>query len=130
MRYFFHIAYQGDKYQGWQRQTNALGIQQIIEEVLSEVWNRPVLASGCGRTDAGVHATQFFFYSQLPEGLPENVIYILNRRLPQDISVFDIIPVPDNAHPQYDATARTYDYFLHTNKEAGLAGISTWYTEK
>lgn len=127
MRHFFHLAYQGGHYRGWQRQHTAISVQEILEGTLSEIWKQPIHCNGCGRTDAGVHASQYFCYSDLPAELPPKAKFILNRRLPSDIAVFDIWPMPAPAHPQYDAVSRTYDYFIHTQKDAGLAAISSWY---
>lgn len=127
MRYFLHLAYQGTAYRGWQRQPNATSVQATIEAVCGEVWKREVSVLGCGRTDAGVHASQYFAYVDLEEELGDNALFILNRRLPADISIFGIFPVDPRAHPRYDATSRTYDYFLHTRKEAALAELSSWY---
>ena len=56
MRYFLHLAYNGASYCGWQRQPNALGVQQVIEDALTTVLRTPVPIVGAGRTDAGVHA--------------------------------------------------------------------------
>jgi tRNA pseudouridine38-40 synthase len=127
MRYFLHLSYQGTNYQGYQRQPNALGVQQVIEETLSEVLNQTVVFSGCGRTDAGVHASQYFGSIDLLTSFPESRLAILNRRLPEDISVHEVIPVAENASPRFDATFRSYDYFIHLEKQAGLAGLSTLY---
>ena len=57
-------SYCGDNYNGWQRQKNAVGIQNIIESVLSKIYNDKILIAGSGRTDTGVHALgQVFNYS-------------------------------------------------------------------
>ena len=65
--YFIRIAYDGTAYGGWQRQANhSRTIQQTIEESLGTVLGREIAISGCGRTDAGVHASQFYFYLNKP----------------------------------------------------------------
>ena len=61
MRYFAEIAYKGSNFHGWQRQPNGISVQETIERGLSKVLRDEVLITGCGRTDAGVHAGQFFF---------------------------------------------------------------------
>ncbi|WP_308419841.1 hypothetical protein [Pontibacter amylolyticus] len=60
MRYFFHIGYSGTHYKGWQRHPYGVGVQQVIEDCLKKILKQPVAIVGCGRTDAGVHASQFF----------------------------------------------------------------------
>ena len=63
MRYFFEIAFNGKPYHGWQIQENAITVQQIVQEKLQLIYkNEKPNVTGCGRTDAGVHAEQFFFH--------------------------------------------------------------------
>lgn len=126
MKYFLHLAYQGTAYHGWQRQTSAVSVQSTIEGVLSEVCKQAVTVNGCGRTDAGVHASQYVCSIELTDQSSAPDVYVLNRRLPADISVFEVIPVAGSANPRYDATLRTYDYFMHRQKIASLAQTSTW----
>ncbi len=127
MRYFFHIAYQGAQYRGWQRQIGVISIQEMLEKTLSQVLKKTVSCIGCGRTDAGVHANQFFFHLDINQELDFDLRFVLNKSLPKDIAIFDIVPVADKAHTQYDATARTYHYFFHTIKDPFLADLSAWY---
>ena len=127
LRYFFHCAYKGGSYHGWQRQPDVLGVQQVLEETLSKVLKRRIICLGCGRTDAGVHASQYFFHIDVTESLPADLVFILNKMLPDDISIFDIIAVPSTHHAQFGATARTYDYLIHQTKDPFLQEISAQY---
>lgn len=88
---------------------------------------RPIVFSGCGRTDAGVHASQYFGSIDLEAPFRAEQLLILNRRLPADINVFGIVPVAKNASTRFDATERRYDYFLHLDKQAGFSNKSSWY---
>lgn len=126
-RYFFHIAYNGANYRGWQKQKKVLTIQQIFEERLKSIFKRKVYCLGCGRTDAGVHASQYFFHSDIKEELPNNLSQLLNKILPKDIVVLDIILVEGTPHAQFSAKERTYDYLIHTIKNPFLADISSYY---
>ena len=117
MRYFFHIGYNGSNYRGWQRQNKAISVQQIFEENLSLVLKHPITCIGCGRTDAEVHANQFFFHIDVTQDWDFDLLLRLNIMLPRDIAVFDIIKVEDNSHAQFDAISRTYNYFIHTYKD-------------
>ena len=66
MRFFFEIAYNGSAYHGWQKQKNAISLQEVISQKIQQFFNDPKLEIvGCGRTDAGVHARQFFFHIDL-----------------------------------------------------------------
>lgn len=128
-RYFFHIAYNGLNYHGWQRQVSVVSIQEVIEGIFQKVLKTPISIIGCGRTDAQVHASQYVFHVDLPE-MEEGTLQILNRNLPPDIAIFDILPVSEKAHARFDATQRTYDYFIHTRKDPFLQGNSALYLDR
>lgn len=117
--HFLRIAYDGTHYRGWQRQPGDLPtIQQTLEDLLSKIHNKEVAVGGCGRTDAGVHATQFYAYHRTEEPLPANYRFFVNKQLPAGIRLLEIYPVSDKAQTRYDATERTYDYFFHTYPDA------------
>ena len=127
MRYFFHIAYYGAGFHGWQRQTDATSVQQTIEEALSRILKSTIQIVGCGRTDTGVHASQYFFHADISEKWNFDLLFRLNQVLPSGISLFEIIPVEEKNHTRYDAIRRTYNYFIHTRKDALLSGFSALY---
>ncbi len=129
-RFFFHIAFNGLNYHGWQRQVTAIGIQEVIEGILAKVLKERIIINGCGRTDAQVHASQYIFHADLPATDDYDLLYRLNRNLPPDIAIFAILPVHDKAHARYDAVWRTYDYFIHTRKDPFLNGASALYSEQ
>ncbi|MDX2281627.1 MAG: tRNA pseudouridine(38-40) synthase TruA [Saprospiraceae bacterium] len=129
-RFFFHIAYNGINYHGWQRQLDALGVQEVIENVLGKIVHSKVVINGCGRTDAQVHASQYFFHVDLEASYNFDLLQRLNQALPPDIAVFAILPVADHAHARFDATQRTYDYFLHTRKDPFLQNSSAFYADR
>lgn len=128
MNYFLRIAYDGTDYRGLQRQPGGVRtVQGEVEAVLREVHHRPELTfNGCGRTDAGVHASQFYGHFEVADALPENYRYILNRRLPAGIVVHEVLPVHAKAHARYDATERTYDYFWSTAPDAFNRRFQSW----
>jgi tRNA pseudouridine38-40 synthase len=126
LRYFFHAGYLGTNYSGWQKHPDGLSVQQVLETALSKVLKKTVYITGCGRTDANVHASQFFFH--LDEGVLEfDLVFRLNKTLPDDIAVFDLIPIEGLPHARFDATQRAYDYFIHTYKDPFLSNISSYY---
>ena len=128
MRHFVHLAYRGTHYRGWQRQPGGVvTVQATLERVFSEVCRRAVRVVGCGRTDAGVHASDYYLHFDGPEALRDNFLWIVNRRLPADIRVFRAWPVADNAHVRYDATERQYDYHIHTRPDPLAAVTSSYY---
>ncbi|MDA9554797.1 tRNA pseudouridine(38-40) synthase TruA [Pelobium sp.] len=127
MRYFFHIAYQGKNYSGWQKQRNIFSVQQVLEDELSKILKTPTAIIGCGRTDAKVNASQFFFHADLEKQADEHLLFRLNKSLPKDIAVFDIIQMENQPHCRFDAIQRKYDYLIHTYKDPFLSDCSSLY---
>lgn len=130
MRYFFHIGYHGTPYSGWQKHAGVVTVQLVLETVLSKLFKQPIAIVGCGRTDAQVHASQFFFHADLEREWDFDLFFRLNKILPDDIAVFDIIPMQGLPHARFDAVQRAYDYFIHTYKDPFLSGFSSLYPEK
>ncbi|MBK8806173.1 MAG: tRNA pseudouridine synthase A [Bacteroidales bacterium] len=129
MKYFLHIAYNGFLFRGWQRQPNAKSVQETIETILERILKQKTICFGCGRTDAQVHADQYFFHIDTSVELQDDFRFILNKNLPSSISCFEIIKVEDKCHARYDVLKRTYDYFLHFEKNPFLAEISALYLD-
>jgi tRNA pseudouridine38-40 synthase len=130
MRYFFHLAFNGHHYRGWQRQAGTMTTQEVVENILGQVLKTPVSIMGCGRTDAQVHASQFFFHVDIEKPWDYDLLFRLNKLLPDDIAIYDIFPVQEKHHARFDATQRTYDYFIHTYKDPFLSAVSSLYLER
>ena len=113
-RYFLEINYNGTNYCGWQVQNNAVTVQQKVNESLSTLTGSKMETLGCGRTDTGVHASQFFLHFDMAENIetPVDFIHRLNGIFPADIAAYSLTSVADNAHARFDATQRTYRYFI------------------
>jgi tRNA pseudouridine38-40 synthase len=130
MRYFIHLGYDGSSYSGWQRQKETNNtVQETIEKTLSLVFKKPVSAYGCGRTDAGVHASQYIIQIDLDEAPTFDLKFLLNKNLPDNIAVFEVFEVTNNQHVRYDAVSRTYDYFIHWKKDPVLLSYSSFYED-
>jgi tRNA pseudouridine38-40 synthase len=130
LRYFIHIAYHGTRYSGWQRQPGILNVQEVLETALGRLLKTPIGIIGCGRTDAQVHASQFFFHADIEREWDFDLFFRLNKILPDDIAVFEIIPMQGRPHARFDAIQRTYDYFIHTYKDPFLSRFSSLYPEQ
>lgn len=126
-RYFFHIGYKGTQYHGWQSQKDIVNVQYILEKTLSEILKTPCTVMGCGRTDARVHASQYFFHLDVEKKWDFDLLFRLNKKLPPDIAVFEILPMQQSNHARFDAIQRTYDYFIHTYKDPFLSDVSSLY---
>ena len=111
------LAYLGTAYHGWQRQPNAVSVQEKIEEVLTRLLQGNVEIVGAGRTDAGVHAKQLFAHFDA-EGIPdtEEIRFKMNSMLPRDIAIIGICKVRPDAHARFDALSRSYEYHIIQHK--------------
>lgn len=119
MRYFIELAYKGTNYHGWQIQPDADSVQETLNKALSMLLKTDIDIMGAGRTDSGVHAKQMFAHFDFNEEIEsKQLIYKLNSFLPKDIVIFDIFKVADEAHARFDASKRTYEYHIHTRKDA------------
>ncbi len=121
-RYALELAYRGTNYHGWQIQPNAASVQEEVERRLTQLMgNNPVSVVGCGRTDTGVHASYYVLHVDLDKELDTNqLVYKLNKMLPEDIAVFSAQPVSIEFHARFSAVSRTYHYFVHQKKDAFL----------
>lgn len=113
-RYLARIAYNGTDFHGWQVQPNAKTVQGVLEQKLSMLLNQTVSIVGCGRTDTGVHASDYFFHFDLEKQLKsaEKLLYQLNSVLPHSIGVADLYAVTSDFHARFSATKRTYQYYV------------------
>ncbi len=128
-RFFIELSYDGTFYHGWQTQPNAITVQEVLNEKLSVILRQPVETLGCGRTDTGVHAKEFFAHFDVETIVDspwsiEGTIRSINSILPKDIAVKNIFPVDANAHARFDAILRTYEYHIHFNKDPFKNGYS------
>ena len=116
MRFFIKLSFNGTAYHGWQRQPNAITVQQVLEETLSTILQTEITVMGAGRTDAGVHAAELFAHFDCEIELPKSIIFKLNSFLPEDIAVHDIFEVNAEAHARFDALSRQYQYRVSLEK--------------
>lgn len=112
-----HLSFDGTAYHGWQIQQNAISVQQKLDEALATLLGRESGTVGCGRTDAGVHASSFFAHFDAPAMNNEELCFRLNGLLPPDIAVHSVIPVPADAHARFSALSRTYRYTVSKRKD-------------
>lgn len=114
MRYLLRLTYNGTDFHGWQIQPNAVTVQGVIEEKLSMLLQEKIGVLGCGRTDTGVHAKDFYahFETQNPVADCKALCFRLNNVLPSSIVIHDLYPVSADFHARFSATARTYKYYI------------------
>jgi tRNA pseudouridine38-40 synthase len=129
-RYFLNLSYDGSPYNGWQRQIHGVSVQQTLESVLSKIFHQNIIAYGCGRTDAGVHAENYIAHINLSEDV--ETVYakkIINLNLPPSIALNQITKVSSFQHARFDAIKRRYKYIITLKKIPQWAAFSGYYPE-
>jgi len=109
------VAYDGTNYAGWQRQENAISVQQSLEKALANLLGQPTKLSAASRTDAGVHALgqkAVFMAEYMPIPL-DRFPLALNKFTSDDIIVREAKLVSDEFNPRFDAMFKTYRYQIY-----------------
>ena len=111
MRYVAEIAYDGTNYAGWQRQKNAVSVQELLENAFFAAFKTRVAVTASGRTDAGVHArAQTASFRAKTDLTAEELLHALRARLPEDIGALDLTEAPPRFHARLSCTGKTYVY--------------------
>lgn len=112
------LAYNGAPFHGWQTQPNAVSVQETLEKAMSMVMRMPMAITGAGRTDTGVNARTMVAHFDVEEPISDTARLVrqLNSIVGRDIAVYQIVRVGDEAHARFDATSRTYKYFIGLEK--------------
>jgi tRNA pseudouridine38-40 synthase len=107
------LSYIGTAYAGWQRQANALAVQEVVETALADLLGEPVTIAGASRTDAGVHALGQAAHLDLPRDFPvSGLVHGTNHRLPAEIRVLAAAAAPADFHARFSALGKEYRYRL------------------
>ncbi len=107
------LAYLGARFAGWQRQKNAVAVQQVVEEALADLLGRPARVVGASRTDAGVHARAQEAHVEVGRPLAlAGMVHGANQRLPDDVRVLAAHRMPDGFHARFEAASKEYRYRL------------------
>ncbi len=129
MRYKIELSYIGTHFGGWQIQNNAPSVQETLQKVLGAICDEPIDLVGCGRTDSGVHASQFFAHFDTHKPIPSNIPHRVNRLLPNEIAVISCEICEPNFHARYSAIQREYQYHICSQKNPFTAN-TCWWTAK
>lgn len=127
-RYYLQLSYDGTSFFGWQRQPKQNSVQEEIEKALTKLnGEQPIQIVGCGRTDTGVHAHQYFAHFDLEDSVHvDQWDYKLNKMLPDLIAIHKCYEVSPEDHARFSAKNRTYRYFINRQKDPFLAN-SSWH---
>lgn len=125
MRYFIRLRYKGTHYHGWQFQTNALSIQGVVNEKLSQLLKENIETIGCGRTDAGVHAEEYYAHFDIDQDLDtETLLNALAEQRVSGIEFRGITNVDERLHARFSAQSRSYEYRIARSLNPFLKGRS------
>ncbi len=128
-KYLLLIEYEGTAYHGWQMQTNALSIQEVVEKSLSRILNKPTNVLSSGRTDAGVHSEGMpaHFVAELKMSVSQ-IQLALNSLLPHDISIREVREVPMMFNARGSAKSKLYRYtILNRDYPSALNFRRSWF---
>ena len=130
-RYFIYFSYNGTHYHGWQNQPNGISVQEMLEKALSTVLRTDTQVVGAGRTDSGVHARLMVAHFNAST-LPDLLLFSnkLNSILPNDIAVYKVVKVTENAHALFDAISRRYEYHLVTENSVFRNGLAARFANR
>ena len=118
MRHFLELSYNGTPYHGWQRQPNAISVQEVLEDSLSKILRSKIKVVGAGRTDTGVHARQIMAHFDHEVELElDQLRYKLNAILPAEIAIQKVDRMQEDAHARFDAISRSYEYHITFKKD-------------
>lgn len=107
------MAYAGTAYHGFQRQKNAVTVQQTVEAALSELLCEQIAINGCSRTDAGVHAREFYFNFRTENSIPPvGIVNGGNAKLPDDIAFLSCEEEKPDFHARYSCIGKEYEYVI------------------
>lgn len=116
-RVFMKIAYDGTNYCGWQIQINGITVEEVINKHLSELLGEEIAVIGASRTDSGVHAMGNVAVFDTKTRIPaEKICFALNQRLPDDIRILESKEVPQDFHPRFCNSTKTYQYKILNRK--------------
>jgi tRNA pseudouridine38-40 synthase len=123
-RYFVKLSYDGTAYHGWQTQRNAHTLQHALNGAFTLLLRTPVTLTGCGRTDTGVHALEYYAHFDIDRKLTKEecckLAFKMNRYLDDDIAIHGIFPVKSGIHSRFSAVSRTYRYVITKKKDPFL----------
>ena len=111
------LMYEGTQYHGWQVQKNAVSVCETMQIAASKIMGHPVKITGCGRTDAGVHAKNYLANFRTDSSIPvDRIPYAMNTHLPHDIVVREAFEVPQEFNAIGSCVKKEYTYQVYNSR--------------
>lgn len=125
MRYFLRLSYDGTPFHGWQKQPNAISVQETLENALTTILQQRIEITGAGRTDTGVHAREMYAHFDYDGIIDEKkLLKSVNTVAGHHIAVHSVQRVRPDAHARFDATSRSYSYYISMRKDPFISNFS------
>lgn len=123
------VEYDGTGYAGWQRQANAMTVQERIEQALGKLTGEQIGITGASRTDSGVHARgQVAHFDTTASIPPEKYSFALNTHLPPDIRITHSMAVSADFHSRFHASGKEYTYrYCNTPHAPAIGRQYAWH---
>lgn len=110
------LRYDGSRYHGWQVQKTEISVAETVEQAIEKVCGERVRVTGCGRTDAGVHALRYCANFRSETGIPlDRLPLALNARLPGDIAVLEAVEAPEAFNSISSCIKKEYIYKIQNS---------------
>ena len=111
------LTYNGAAYHGWQVQKNAVSVCETLQKAIGKVCGGPVHLTGCGRTDAGVHAERYVANFRTDSRIPvDRLPYAINTHTPEDIAVREAVEVPEDFNAIGSCLKKEYTYRIYNSR--------------
>jgi tRNA pseudouridine38-40 synthase len=111
------LSYDGSHYHGWQTQKEDVTVQETMEQAVEKIVKHPVHITGCGRTDAGVHAMRYCANFRTDCAIPiDRIPLAINSRLPDDIAVSAAVEAPEDFNAIGSCIQKEYIYKIHNSR--------------
>ena len=111
------LMYNGTAYHGWQVQKNAASVCETLQKALAKVCGGSVKLTGCGRTDAGVHAERYVANFRTDSRIPvERLPFAVNTHTPEDIVVSEALEVAEDFNAIGSCVKKEYTYRIYNSR--------------
>ena len=130
MRIALGLEYDGNHFCGWQTQPEGCGVQDRLEQALSDMAGHQIGVVAAGRTDTGVHALcQVVHFDTETERPLSAWVRGINANLPPNVRVLWAHVVPEDFHARFSARRRDYQFVLYNAPVASavMASKASWF---
>lgn len=132
MKILLELSYVGDGFAGYQVQPGKPTVQSAIQDAIEAIYGERYPVKGCSRTDAGVHALQYFATFDTDKNIPvESIPNALNSALDKRVAVLSARIVDDAFHVRHDVLYKEYEYVILARRTPDpFLSVRAWHFPK